>query len=165
MRDGQRRSQPELYRKLCSVVGSLNTVKLEVSLWNIGLAHIVFISKVLALTSSILGGYIMIYDIKESNYWWSLLALLFLLLGLSAYIGMYNYAFQIPQSIQRLKDEVLTQSQALTSPDQRRELRMRLAGIPKIGIRSSGFQYIERASTLIYIDYVATQIVNLLLAF
>ena len=164
MRDGQR-TQLELYRKLCSVLGSLNTFKLLVILWNIGLAHIVFMSKLLTLTTSILGGYIMIYDIKESNYWWSLLALLFLLLGLATYTGMYNYAFHIPQSMKRLKDEVLTQSQALTDRDQRKELRMRLAGIPKTGIRSSQFQYIERASTLIYIDYVSTQIVNLLLAF
>ena len=89
----------------------------------------------------------------------------FYFIGYIAYIAMYDSAFRIPASIQRLKDEVLTQSQTLTNRDQRRELRMRLAGIPKTGIRSSGFQYIERASTLIYIDYVSTQIVNLLLAF
>ena len=135
------------------------------SLWNIGIAHIVFVSKVIALTSSICGGYITVLSINESNYLKASILLFFYFLGYIVYLGMYNNTFHIPETILRLKAEVLTQSQALLSRDQRKELRMRLAGIPKIGIRSSRFQYIERASTLIYIDYVSTQIVNLLLAF
>ena len=110
-------------------------------------------------------GFVGVREAAEGDYFVAGLMLILFILGTSAFVGMYNFAYRIPIWVELIKDEILCQSQSLKNKLQRTEIRMRMKAIPKLAIKSSQFHQIERQSTPIFIDFVVEQTLGLLLTF
>ena len=155
----------ELFSSLSSSVAALRTCTLEVLLFNLAIAHVVFISKLAIMSWCTAAGFIGVRVASEGDYFLAGMALLLFLIIASTFLGMYNFAYRIPIWVELVKDEILLQSQSLKNEVQRRELRMRVKAIPKLAIKSGQFHQIERQSTPIFIDFVVEQTLGLLLTF
>ena len=130
------------------------------------LSHIVFLSKQLFIIICVLSGFVWIRQMSEGNLRMAFIAMANHVMYNLGFLAMYNYAYRIPQYMTMVQDEVRLLSQMLLDEDGRSEFGMRMAAIPKnLGMKSGSFHTIERESTLIFVDYVYGQVINLLLTY
>ena len=165
LRHPQKPNDEELFSSLSSTVAFLRTCKLEILLFNLAPAHVVFFSKLMCMSACTVVGFIGVREASEGDYFVAGLMLVLFIIVASSFVGMYNFAYRIPIWVELVKDEILLQSQSLKNMLQRRELRMRMKAIPKLAIKSSQFHQIERESTPIFVDFVVEQTLGLLLTF
>ena len=67
--------------------------------------------------------------------------------------------------LKELKREILVSSRKVRTRSGIKEVEMILKSVQRLGIKVGGFGYVERESTLIFLQYVLEQIVSLLITF
>ena len=86
------------------------------------------------------------------------------------FLCMYNKAFKIPHEVEKVKKMVglqldPTRRTLFCSQLQSREMRQRIRSIPFVGVKQQEFGYLERATTLIFLDFVVSSICSVLVSF
>ena len=122
----------------------MQIAKTQVLFFNDGPSEAWFIAKIGLLSLSSISGYIFIRQLSESQYLEGIMAMFGFIMANFLYLGVVNSAFQIPEGIRRLKDEIRVQSHKLKNKSRRCEVRMRAGAIPSLAIRVGRFQQIER---------------------
>ena len=87
------------------------------------------------------------------------------ILGIIFFPITFNGTHQITEKVEELKREILVKSRKVQMRNGIKEVEMILKSVPRLGIKVGGFNYMERESTLIFLQYVLEQIVSLLLTF
>ena len=88
------------------------------------------------------------------------------------FLCMYDKAFKIPDEVERVKRMAglkiatagLGNNALFCIEMEKREMRQRIRSIPLVGIKQERFGYLERASTLLFLDFVVSSICNVLLS-
>ena len=76
----------------------------------------------------------------------------------------YGDGFRIPQYVDEMRSILKGASGKNQDVAQRRHMNLLLKSIPQVRIKVGTFSYLERASTLIFTDFVSTQTVSLVIA-
>ncbi|CAG7725953.1 unnamed protein product [Allacma fusca] len=80
------------------------------------------------------------------------------------FVVMYDKAFRIPDGIMEFKKEIERKSSEITTSwKEKLILKKKLAAIPNLGVKVGSFQLLERTSTLIFIDFIASKTATLLI--
>ena len=82
--------------------------------------------------------------------------------GVFMYNFMYDAAVWMPSRFEQVMHELEVQ---IDRSHERKLLRLRLASIPRLGMRVGSFHSFERMTRLEYVDFVVSQVVNLLITF
>ena len=88
------------------------------------------------------------------------------------YLCMYDKAFKIPAEVEEVKRMAglklaparSRHGTSFCSEMEQREVRQAIRSIPVVGIKQERFGYLERASTLIFLDFVVSSICSVLLS-
>ena len=78
---------------------------------------------------------------------------------------MYAKAFAIPAGLDDVKTTLRGRICLLNNVTDRNVLRRKVKSMPCVGIKVGDFHTLERESTPIFVHYVVTNIVNLLVTF
>ena len=79
--------------------------------------------------------------------------------AVTMFTTFYADGFRIQQSVELMKDRLQMASMRFQNKAQRRLIRTWLKSIPQVRIKVGTFSYLERASTLIFIEFVSVQTV------
>ena len=126
-------------------ISRLLLIKYEILLFNNNFSTAVYVLKMSAITFGIVGGFGFLSLIDKNP----VLALGFGNIFIVDTIT-FNGTHRIPEKVEELKRDILVKSR-------------KVLGIP--GIKVGGFNYMERESTLIFLQYVLERIVDLLITF
>ena len=143
---------------------ALRLIKYEMILFNQNFSTIVQLTKNIALSAAIVGGF-------GSLKLWSkdvLFILVFVnvfVVGILAFTITFNPTYQITETVEELKRKIFVKSKKLRTRSQLREVEKILKSVQTLRIRAGGFNYMERESTLMFLHFVLQQILSLLLAF
>ena len=87
--------------------------------------------------------------------------------GTVAFLALYDHAFAIPRKALELKRRTSMQLQLFFTKRGRRVrgLRFTLESVPELGIKLGGFNFLERESTPIFLEYVTNRVAGLLMTF
>ena len=77
----------------------------------------------------------------------------------------FNGTHQITEKVEELKREIHVKSRKVWVRSGIKEVEMILKSVQRLRIKVSGFNYMERQSTLIFLQYVLEKIVDLLITF
>ena len=143
----------------------LRYLQLLIQYFNLCSSTIVYKIKITALIFGIMGGFASIHLSSTGNLLFCLIYTILFLDAIICYIGIFNSVFKLTEGVEEIKREIRLQSTQLHGQSERREIRMRIQSIPKLAIRAGGFQNVEREATLIFLSFVLSQIVSLLIAF
>ena len=85
------------------------------------------------------------------------------------FLCMYDKAFRIPDEVEKVKRMVglkldPTHRTLFCSDMEKREMRQRIKSIPFVGVKQQSFGYLERATTLIFFDFVVSSICSVLVS-
>ena len=86
------------------------------------------------------------------------------ILTFASFLGIYDKASLVQDSIRRLAVEVVAQAQKLRSPKARAEMRRVVKAVRHDGIHIGGFYNVEREATLISMDFILKQVTAILVA-
>ena len=141
---------------MCKV---LRRLQLYVSMLNNVNCNMIFAWKLMSISGSIVCGYAAIAHFGEHPifgvmYYFLLVDCTFI------YTVLYGKAFKIPQ----LFDKAASCALLRTRRNRTNGFRKQILSIRRSGIRVGDFHQMERTSTLIYVNYVLTNIVNMLVA-
>jgi len=117
-----------------------------------------------AITFGIVGGFGFLKLLHRNP----VLALIFGNLFIAAILSFpitFNGTHQITEKVEELKREILVKSRKVRTRNGIKEVEMILKSVQRLGIKVGGFNYMERESTLIFLQYVLEQIVDLLITF
>ena len=78
---------------------------------------------------------------------------------------MFELAFHVTETSEDLKKVMEVMSTELRSPVVRKWIQQSLKSIPVLAINIGGFHLAERESVPVFLDFVANQIVDLLITF
>ena len=86
--------------------------------------------------------------------------------GLKAFIifvTLYGDGFRIPEYMNEMNSQLRRSSMRLGNPTVKKHFRLLIASIPQVGVKVGNFRNLERESTSIFIDFVATQVASFLI--
>ena len=81
--------------------------------------------------------------------------------GLVMFAMLYNDVFRIPYYADDMKTVLRISSMKLANPVQTKQMKLTLKSIPQVGVKVGSFRFLERESTLIFIDCIANQVASL----
>ena len=155
-------------RGLRRVYRTLRHIQLHIGISNRVNCYAIFSCKVGFITSCIITGYSAIAHFSDFPVF-GVLNYLVLLNGLFIYCFTYGRAFKIPPLFQETSRSAVLQVQACGSMGMSEEdakiFRRQIRSIPRVGVRVGAFHMIESVSVLIFIDYIASNIVSMLVAY
>ena len=143
---------------------ALRLIKYEMILFNQNFSTIVQLTKNIACTTAIVGGFGSL-KLWSKNILFSLVFGNIFVVGILAFTITFNPTYQITETVEELKREILAKSRKMCTRGQVREVEKILKSVQTLRIRAGGFNYMERESTLIFLDFVSQQILSLLLTF
>ena len=158
--DSRTHSGPPFIRGTCK---ALRRLHLYINLLNIVNRHLIFTWKLLSIGIAIISGYAAIahfgeYPIFGIMYYVMLFDMMLI------YPTLYGQTFKIPALMTKAKALLVVRSGRLREKAQGRLLRREVMSIPSVGIKVGDFQVLERATTPIFLHYVVTNIVSMLVA-
>ena len=136
-------------------------------LFNNNLKLIIYYTKLIALAASIIGGFGSIKMLRQDNYLFLGIFGNFFVLGILIFTILFDRTQEITAAVEELKVEILLSSRKVRSMRSQiiiKEVEKIIKSVQVLKIRA-GVEYIERESTLIFLQYVLEQIVSLLIAF
>ena len=144
-------------------VKRLRKLQLYVKWFNEAHCHLIFLLKLCCITLCILNGYAAIAHFSEHPVFGILYYILLLDLTL-LYSIVYQKAFEIPSRFTQTVQKFLVH---LPKGGSRKAeaVAKELRSIQRLGIKVGGFHTFERASTPVFMDYVVTNVVNMLVAY
>jgi hypothetical protein len=151
---------------------TVRVIQVQMLLFNLNLSTTVYLSKLISLTASIVGGFGAL-KIMGTNVPFALFYGLLFVEGNLAFNIMFDKAHRIPEAVKEMKRVMLAGSSNLKrqgkakadSNSDKKEVKKIVRSIQELGIQAGGFNKMERESTLIFGNYSVQQIVSLLLAF
>ena len=145
---------------------SLRLIKYEMILFNNNFKLIIYYTKLIALAASIIGGFGCLKLLSQDNYLFAGMFGLFFVLASPTFTILFDRTQEITESVEELKVEILLSSRKVRSMRSQiliKEAEKIVKSVQVLKIRA-GVDFIERESTLIFLQYVVEQIVSLLIA-
>ena len=107
--------------------------------------------------------------LSQDNYLFAGMFGNFFVIGILTFTIMFDRTQVITEAVEELKVEILVNSRKIRSQCGRsqnivKEAEKTVRSVPVLKVRA-GVDYVERESTLIFLQYVLEQIVSLLIAF
>ena len=81
------------------------------------------------------------------------------------YVVIYGKGFQIPEVFIKAKNLIRSQANRCRGSVRRKTVERKLLSIPAVGIEVGEFHTLERTSSPVFLDYVLTNVVSMLVAF
>ncbi|CAG7732802.1 unnamed protein product, partial [Allacma fusca] len=147
---------------LMKVYKNLRNIQLLLQEFNNASEYMIFAGKMILLYESIFLGFAGIHLLSEHM----LLGIMFSILTIVptvTYLSLFGRAFRIPCKMQELKGAMKESAGQYLRGFEKGLMMKSIGSIRCVGIRSGQFNYIERASALLFIDFVTQTIVQLLL--
>ena len=145
------------------IIRQIHVVQLLVNLFNVGHRNITYCIKLICISESVVNGYGTIAHGRED--------MVFLLMASSItfdlvflYAFVYEKAFAIPDSLERVRRELMVKIQGMGNASLKKVNRRELKAVPLVGLKVGDFHMLERESTPMFVDYVLRNIVNLLVS-
>ena len=144
-------------------VKRIRNLQLYVKWFNTAHCYLIFLLKLCCITLCILNGYAAIAHFSEHPVFGILYYIMMLDLTL-LYSIVYEKAFEIPSRFTQAVQKILVH---LPKGRNRKgqAVAKQLRSISKLGIQVGEFHTFERASTPVFIDFVVTNVVNMLVAY
>ena len=142
---------------------SLRCIQLYISIVNAANQALIFTWKLLDIGLCIICGYAAVAHFKEQPVF-GILYYLMLLDCMLIYMLIYGKAFTVPALIQETRRAILMASDKKSSKSQRKMIARRIMSIPSSGIKVGEFHTLERLSTPVFLHYVVSNVVTMLVA-
>ena len=126
--------------------------------------NLIFTAKLLCIGGGIFSGYAAIAHFNDHPIFGVMYYIVFLDLVL-IYCIIYAKAFKVPLLVRKATTRLDILADRLDNKALRNTLRRQLRSIPPLGIQVGSFHTLERTSTPVFLDYVLTNIVNMLVAY
>ena len=136
---------------------------LTVNIFNVATAGAVFVQKICNLA----GGVVSLYFGLRLVFIQPLISLIFLVAAfnfITFYTMMWDNAFIIPDMIKECKCRLIVMAERAQVQDRRYWRRVSMS-VPCIGVTVGGFRNVERDSTIVFMDFVMTNVASLLITF
>ena len=143
---------------------SFRSLQLFILLFNTVNRHVIFTGKLLCICVGITSGYAAIAHFKDHLIVGVMYCVLFTNVFLS-YSLIYGKGFKVSDTFQRAKNLLRLNATKNGRSFERKILEKQLKSIPAVGIKVGEFHMLERTSTPVFLHYVLTNIVNMLVAF
>ena len=143
---------------------ALRRLQLYITAVNVVNKGIIFSTKVNCLGMSITAGYAAIAHFSDHP----IFGIMYYVVCIEAsllYSISYQKAFKVPHLIEKARMACKLSGQRLASRAQYRGIEKQLRSIPPVGIKVGEFHMLERTSTPLFLQYVLTNIVNMLVTF
>ena len=135
-------------------IGSFNTAN----------RHFIFTTKLLTISVGIVSGYAAVAHFKDHLISGVMYYVLFIDVSF-IYALIYEKGFKVSDTFQRTKNLLRFHAARHERSFERRILEKQLMSIPTIGMKVGEFHMLERTSTLVFLDYVLKNVVNMLVVF
>ena len=126
--------------------------------------NLIFTCKLLCIGAGIFSGYAAIAHFNHHPIFGVMYFIVFLDLVL-IYCIIYAKAFKVPLLVREATLRLEMLANRLGNKTRRDTLRKQLRSIPPLGIQVGSFHTLERTSTPVFLHYVLTNIVNMLVAY
>ena len=143
---------------------SIRNLQLFIGLFNQVNRHVIFTGKLLSIGVGITGGYAAIAHFKDYPIFGVMYYVLFVNV-LMSYTLIYEKGFNVSDMFQRARHLLRLHATKNGRSFERKILERQLKSIPTVGIKVGEFHMLERTSTVVFLDYVLKNIVNMLVAF
>ena len=143
---------------------SLRCLQLYVELLNTVHENIIFTWKLLSIGVSITCGYAAIAHFQDYPIFGFMYYVLFIDASV-IYMLIYEKGFKVPDTFHKAKKTLRLHGKMCGRTHQWKILDRQLASIPSVGIKVGEFHMLERTSTPVFLHYVLTNIVNMLVAY
>ena len=142
----------------------LNCIRLYITMLNIINRNLIFSWKLLCIGICIVTGYAAIAHFGE----YPIFGVMYYVMCLDSsmvYTVLYGNAYRIPALFQEIKVLLKFRGQQITNHGNRRLLVRRVVSLPAVGIRVGQFHMLERASVPVFLNYVLTNVVSMLVVY
>ena len=143
---------------------NLRRQQLYMTLLNTVNQNIIFIWKLFSIGLSIVCGYAAIAHFQDHPVFGLMYYVIFMDASL-IYMLMYEKGFKVPDAFHNAKSTLRLRSSWYGRTHQWKILDRQLMSIPEVGVKVGDFHMLERASTPVFLHYVWTNIVNMLVAY
>ena len=145
-------------------LNKLRCLQLHVTLLNSGHENIIFTCKLTSIGISIFCGYAAIAHFED----YPIFGIMYYTVSVNAsliYMLIYEKGFKVLDMFHRAKNTLRLRGSRYGRRHQWKILDRQLLSIPSVGIKVGDFHMLERTSTPIFLHYVVTNIVNMLVAY
>ena len=143
---------------------SLRYLQLYVPLFNAVHQNLIFTWKLLSIGTSIVSGYAAIVHFQD----YPVIGVMYCVLLINAsliYMLLYENGFKVPEKFHKAKSTLRLRGSGRGRGKNWKVLDRQLMPIPSVGIKVGEFHMLERTSTPLFLHYVLTNIVNMLVAY
>ena len=149
---------------LTDALRTLRELELLLKFFNMDFADALWAYKVLFLIMTILAGFSSI-RLMRTNPILGCLYTYMCLLAIILYVGMFQFAYKVTEKIEKLTEVMEVKSASLVNLIEKKYWKKRFKSIPRMGMKLSGFNRVEREAVPIFVDFCVKQIVTLLITF
>ena len=142
---------------------SLRRLQLYILLLNIVNRQLIFTWKIVCIGICIVSGYAGIAHFSE-HVVFGIMYYALLFEGSLIYTLMYEKGFKVPTLFGKTRTLLMLRANRNVSRADWKVLKRRLISIPSMGIKVGGFHTLERTSTPVFLNYVLTNVVSMLVA-
>ena len=143
---------------------SMRQLQLFVTLFNLVNQYMLFTSKLICISVSIVSGYATIAHFNDYPIFGIMYCVIFFDL-LLMYALLYEKAFKVAELFEKAKAILILQSRRSVAGDDWEILRRHVKSVPTLGIKVGQFHMMERTSTPVFLHYVLSNVVNMLVVF
>ena len=137
-------------------------MQLAMNIFNASNSKIIFALKLICLCGGIVGMYFFIRLAPTEPFVVTFIFLILINNGTVFYAVMWNNVSVIPDTMEEIRRGINLQSQTQAG---RQEARKIARSIASVSVRVGNFREIERNSALLYLDFVVSNAINLLIGF
>ena len=141
---------------------NLRCLQLYVKLLNMVHENTVFTFKLFSIGTCIVTGYVAIAHSQDYPVFGIMYYAIFIDCFL-VYMLIYEKGFKVPDMFRKAKRTLRLRAQGRGRAHE--ILKRQLMSIPAVGIKVGDFHMLERTSTPVFVDYILTNVVNMLVAY
>ena len=157
-------SGPGMGNRIQNSLKALRCLQLYVGQLNIVNQNLIFTWKLMCLFLSIVCGYAAIAHFKDYPIFGVMYYALFLDASL-IYTLMYEKAFRVPALFKESKVQLRFCAGRIKVRAERDFLERQARSVPSVGIKVGNFHVLERTSTPVFVHYVLTNVVSMLVVY
>ena len=143
---------------------TLRHLQLYIQLLNVVNQHLIFTCKLICIGVCITSGYAAIAHFMSHPVYGIMYVVLFLNCA-PLYVLVYDKAFRTPSLLKHVKGTLRLKLYRERNSFQRKIMDRRVMSIPMLGVKVGTFHVMERTSTPVFLHYVLSSIVSMLLAY
>ena len=143
---------------------ALRCLQLYIKLVNIVHCNLIFTWKLLCIGLGIINGYAAIAHFGEHPIFGVLYYVIWIDCAI-IYTVIYEKAFKVPDLITKTKTAFRLRERGMRNKAARNVFERQVKSVQPMGIAVGEFHTLERTSTPVFVDYVLTNIVNMLVAY